>query len=261
MKVVVRLFFRTLRAVLGPILLLGNWLTRPKGVVRPPAAQQAVDARTGNLALYHFPTCPFCLKTRRTLRRLSLDVELRNAQHDDAHRAALVEACVELDDDVMADYLDGKEHLGTQGGTVANDQFFLTLGTGVEAAELGRAPSMTVCVSPSAEPEPPRLGLVPRRAVAQDAQDHAVLDREPQRGEGHQVALLDLVREIARGRGQRPHGDRRGCGGPEAHVDLRGLERGRPPGYGPCLRARRGGGAGHPEKKVRDTPKTLDVGE
>ena len=90
MKVVVRLFFRTLRAVLGPFLLLGNRLTRPRGVVRPPAAQQAVDARTVNLALYHFPTCPFCLKTRRTMRRLSLDIELRNARTDDTHRAALI---------------------------------------------------------------------------------------------------------------------------------------------------------------------------
>lgn len=90
MKVVVRLFFRTLRAVLGPFLLLGNWLTRPKGVVRPPAEQQAVDARTRNLALYHFPTCPFCIKVRRAMRRLSLNIELRDARSDETHRAALL---------------------------------------------------------------------------------------------------------------------------------------------------------------------------
>lgn len=90
MKVVVRLFFRTLRAVLGPFMLLGNRLTRPRGVVRPPAEQQAVDARTRSLALYHFPTCPFCLKTRRTMQRLSLDIELRNVRNDEAHRAALI---------------------------------------------------------------------------------------------------------------------------------------------------------------------------
>lgn len=90
MKPLIRLFFRTLRLVLTPFLLLGYWLTRPKGIVRPPAEQQAVDARTQNLALYHFPTCPFCLKTRRTMKRLSLNIELRDAQHDDAHRAALI---------------------------------------------------------------------------------------------------------------------------------------------------------------------------
>ena len=90
MKPLIRLFFRAVRLVVTPFLLLGNWLTQPKGVVRPPAAQQAVDARTRMLALYHFPACPFCLKTRRTLRRLSLNIELRNAQHDAAHRAALI---------------------------------------------------------------------------------------------------------------------------------------------------------------------------
>jgi glutaredoxin len=90
MKPLIRLFFRTLRAILGPFLLLGDRLTRPKGIVRPAAAQQTVDARTRSLALYHFPTCPFCLKTRRTVRQLSLDIELRDAQHDESHRAALI---------------------------------------------------------------------------------------------------------------------------------------------------------------------------
>lgn len=90
MNHLIRLFFRTLRAVLGPMLLLGDRLTRPKGRVRSADAQQAVDARTRDLALYHFPTCPFCLKTRRAMRRLSLDIELRDARNDAAHRAALV---------------------------------------------------------------------------------------------------------------------------------------------------------------------------
>jgi glutaredoxin len=90
MKPVVRLFFRSLRAILGPFMLLADRLTRPQGIVRAPAAQQAVDARTQNLALYHFPTCPFCLKTRREIRRLSLNIELRDARNDPAHRAALI---------------------------------------------------------------------------------------------------------------------------------------------------------------------------
>ena len=90
MKPLIRLFFKTLRLILGPFLLLGNWLTQPKGIVRAEAEQQAVDARTRKLALYHFPTCPFCLKARRTVRRLSLKIELRDAKNDDTHRAALI---------------------------------------------------------------------------------------------------------------------------------------------------------------------------
>jgi glutaredoxin len=90
MKPVIRLFFKTLRVILGPFLLLGNWLTQPKGIVRPEAEQQAIDARTQHLALYHFPTCPFCLKSRRVIRRLSLMIELRDAKSDEVHRAALI---------------------------------------------------------------------------------------------------------------------------------------------------------------------------
>jgi len=90
MKPLIRLFFKTLRLVLTPFMLAWFWLTRPKGIVRPAAEQQAIDARTQNLALYHYPTCPFCLKTRRVTQRLSLNIELRDAQHDAGHRAALI---------------------------------------------------------------------------------------------------------------------------------------------------------------------------
>ncbi|MFN3543317.1 MAG: glutaredoxin family protein [Thiobacillus sp.] len=90
MRSLIRLFFRTLRLVITPFLLVGNWLTQPKGVVRTAEAQAAVDARTRQLALYHYPTCPFCIKVRRAMKRLSLPIALRDAQHDEAHRAALV---------------------------------------------------------------------------------------------------------------------------------------------------------------------------
>lgn len=90
MRPLIRLFFRAVRLVLAPFLLLGNWLTLPKGRVRTPEAQAAVDARTRALALYHYPSCPFCLKVRRTMKRLSLDIELRDARGNAAHRDALI---------------------------------------------------------------------------------------------------------------------------------------------------------------------------
>lgn len=90
MKTVIRYFFKILRAILGPFLLFGHWLTRPKGVVRSDRDQQAIDMQTQQLALYHFPTCPFCLKVRRAIRRQSLKITLRNAQHDPVHRNALL---------------------------------------------------------------------------------------------------------------------------------------------------------------------------
>jgi glutaredoxin len=91
MKFVIRLFFKTLRVVLGPFMLLSEFITRPKGVVRPPERQREVDAACRDLALYQFRTCPFCIKVRQELRRLSLPVELRDAQAEGPHRDALAQ--------------------------------------------------------------------------------------------------------------------------------------------------------------------------
>ena len=43
MKIFIRAFFKTLRAVLGPVMLLKETLTRPKGLVRAQAAQDKVN--------------------------------------------------------------------------------------------------------------------------------------------------------------------------------------------------------------------------
>ncbi|WP_025917610.1 glutathione S-transferase N-terminal domain-containing protein [Herminiimonas sp. CN] len=74
-------FFRLLRLILGPFMLLKERLTRPQGVLRPAAEQAGVDAACKQLALYQFSTCPFCIKVRQEMRRLSLNVELRDAQN------------------------------------------------------------------------------------------------------------------------------------------------------------------------------------
>ncbi len=91
MKTVIRTFFRTLRIVLGPVMLLKERLTRPAGVQRAPAAQAAVDRQCQSLALYQFSTCPFCIKVRQEMRRLSLTIEKRDAQHHTANRDALLQ--------------------------------------------------------------------------------------------------------------------------------------------------------------------------
>jgi glutaredoxin len=91
MKTVIRTFFRTLRVVLGPVMLLKERLTQPTGVQRAPAAQAAVHQQCQSLALYQFSTCPFCIKVRQEMRRLSLPIEKRDAQHHAANRDAVLQ--------------------------------------------------------------------------------------------------------------------------------------------------------------------------
>ena len=91
MKLVIKVFFRTLRILLIPFMMLWEILTTPKGVVRAVAAQQQVDQQSRNLVLYQFKTCPFCIKVRREINRLALPIELRDAQKNPQHRAELLQ--------------------------------------------------------------------------------------------------------------------------------------------------------------------------
>ena len=91
MKTLIRSFFKALRWVLGPLMLLRESLTRPKGVVRSPEQQACVDAQCKDLALYQYPTCPFCIKVRQQMRRLSLNIEKYDAQHEGPHRTHLLQ--------------------------------------------------------------------------------------------------------------------------------------------------------------------------
>ena len=74
--------FKPVRWLLGQIIILVDWLTRPKPVERSAEAQKEIDKQTKNMALYQFQQCPFCVKTRRSIRRLALDIEMRDARND-----------------------------------------------------------------------------------------------------------------------------------------------------------------------------------
>ncbi|MDI5920057.1 glutaredoxin [Halomonas sp. LR5S13] len=91
MRILIRTFFRGLRLVLAPVMLVSEKLSTPQAVERSPEAQARVDEACRNLALYQFRTCPFCIKVRKEIARLGLQIELRDAQLDPDHRRALAE--------------------------------------------------------------------------------------------------------------------------------------------------------------------------
>ena len=74
--------FKPIRWVLGQIIIFIDWLTRPKPVQRSEEAQNQIDQQTKTIVLYQFKQCPFCVRTRRHMRRLALDVEKRDARND-----------------------------------------------------------------------------------------------------------------------------------------------------------------------------------
>jgi glutaredoxin len=74
--------FKPVRWVLGQIIIFIDWVTRPKPVQRSVEVQTKVDKQTQNIVLYQFQQCPFCVKTRRQIRRLALNIENRDARND-----------------------------------------------------------------------------------------------------------------------------------------------------------------------------------
>ena len=74
--------FKPIRWLLGQIIIFVDWITRPKPVERSAEAQQEIDRQTQNMVLYQFQQCPFCVKTRRTIHRLALNIEKRDARND-----------------------------------------------------------------------------------------------------------------------------------------------------------------------------------
>ncbi|HBK36911.1 glutaredoxin [Halomonas sp. KX33721] len=106
MRILIRYFFRGVRVLLAPVMLISEKLSTPKAVERTPEEQAQVDAACQQLALYQFRTCPFCIKVRKEIARLGLNIELRDAQIDPAHKQALLEGggkvkvpCLKITDD------------------------------------------------------------------------------------------------------------------------------------------------------------------
>jgi len=86
-----RYFFKAVHFTIGPLLLLWEKLATPAGIQRPDQVQQAVDASSRNLVLYQFLMCPFCVTVRRSIKRLSLNIETRDALRDIESRAQLLQ--------------------------------------------------------------------------------------------------------------------------------------------------------------------------
>ena len=69
-----------------------------------------MDRETQSLIMYEFKTCPFCIKTRRAIKRLSLNIEYRDTQHNPEYRQELLEGggqikvpCLRIADETGAD--------------------------------------------------------------------------------------------------------------------------------------------------------------
>lgn len=109
---------KLLRIIIGKVLLLLNFLTRPALGKRDKDLQIAVEKELENYSLYQFDACPFCIKVRRVMRKLNLPIELRNANTDKDLKAELLSKggsskvpCLRIGDEWMYESNDIIKHL------------------------------------------------------------------------------------------------------------------------------------------------------
>ena len=81
---------KLIRFVLGKDILGLDCVFSPSGVKRDAKKQAEIDTETANYSLYQFEACPFCVKVRRTIKRQSLKIELRDAKNNEDHKAELL---------------------------------------------------------------------------------------------------------------------------------------------------------------------------
>ncbi|MCB1875026.1 MAG: glutathione S-transferase N-terminal domain-containing protein [Chromatiales bacterium] len=89
MRAVIRVFFKGIRLVVGPMLLAYEALASRRPKLDQPQ-QEALNDKTKGLTLYQFKTCPFCVKVRVRATRLGIQLNKRDAQHDSQAREELL---------------------------------------------------------------------------------------------------------------------------------------------------------------------------
>ncbi|MDQ7076176.1 MAG: glutathione S-transferase N-terminal domain-containing protein [Gammaproteobacteria bacterium] len=82
---------KIIRWVLGRIILLLNFIFSPKKAKHDAQQQARLDAECASLALYQFEACPFCVKVRRAVRRLGLNIEIRDTRKEGRYRDELLQ--------------------------------------------------------------------------------------------------------------------------------------------------------------------------
>lgn len=72
------MLMKAIRWPIGQLILLLNFIFSPRSPKRSADEQAKIDNKTQSLSLYQLPSCPFCVKVRRTMKREGLNIEVRN---------------------------------------------------------------------------------------------------------------------------------------------------------------------------------------
>ena len=80
-----------IRKLLGRCILFADKITSPDGLARDASAQRLLDQKTDCLRLYEMTACPFCVKVRREIKRLNLNIMRVNVKTSADDRQTLID--------------------------------------------------------------------------------------------------------------------------------------------------------------------------
>ena len=83
------MLLKALRNGVGLLIVGLDKLTRPKPSTRSEQEQKQVETAMEGLALYQLNACPFCIKTRRAMHKLNINLEIRDINKDKTIRDEL----------------------------------------------------------------------------------------------------------------------------------------------------------------------------
>lgn len=75
-----KILLKMFREGVGGLMAFISYIFSPRKIKRTGQAQQIANEKAANMSLYQYFACPFCIKTRRTVRRLNIPLEYRDAQ-------------------------------------------------------------------------------------------------------------------------------------------------------------------------------------
>lgn len=91
------MILKLIRKTLGALIIMGDQVfpAQPESQ-RTEAEKRALAPELARISLYQFQGCPFCLKVRRAIKRMDLDIRLVNCESEGTDRETLVREGGEL---------------------------------------------------------------------------------------------------------------------------------------------------------------------
>jgi len=82
---------KMIRTILSKLILFFDATFTPKVVVQRTLIEQtSMNAKTKNWTIYQLEGCPFCVKVRRQMKRLALEIPLKNVTDSESHRELMM---------------------------------------------------------------------------------------------------------------------------------------------------------------------------